>query len=370
MLRSIPISEPQVGRGEYRAVRRVLKSGLLAQGPEVEKFETEFAETAVNGVPSLAVSSGTMALHLGLLAAGIGPGDEVIVPSFTFAATGNVVAAVGAKPVFVDVDPSTFNLVPELLAGLVSNRTAAVIVVHLYGCPAPLDEIAQFCGARGLLLIEDAAQAHLAACKDLTVGTISDLAAFSFYPSKNMTTGEGGMITTSSPDLLSRAKTLRNQGQTGLYESELVGLNGRMTDIQAAIGRVQLSKLARRTEARILHANDYFNAFHALTTLATPRIPDGAKHVFNQYTLKVPAHLRDLLKGDLASQGIDSRVYYPVGLHQMKQFGSQERLPVTESLSREVLSIPVFPGLTRKQRMRVIDTILSFDEKYSVATIA
>ena len=225
---------------------RVLRSGRLVQGQEVAAFEEEFA-AIVGGRTCVAVNSGTSALHLGLLAAGIGPGDEVIVPSFTFAATANAVAMTGATPVFADIEPDTFCLDPDAVAAAVTSRTAAVIPVHLYGHPAPWDGLAGVAERHGLLLLEDAAQAHAASYDGIPVGALGDVAAFSFYATKNMTTGEGGMVVCQDEDVARRVRLLRNQGMEQRYRNEIAGLNNRMTDLAAAMGRVQL-QAARRLE--------------------------------------------------------------------------------------------------------------------------
>ena len=206
----IPLSRPMLGEDEERAVRRVLASGRLAQGPEVDAFEEEFS-SLVSGRHCVAVSSATSGLHVALLASGIGPGDEVIVPSFTFAATVNAVRLVGAEPVFVDIDAATFCVDPVAVEAAVSRRTAAVLPVHLYGHPAALHELRAIAARNGLLLIEDAAQAHMAGLDGRPVGTWGDLAVFSFYATKNMTTGEGGMVTTAEAGMARRLRQLRSQ---------------------------------------------------------------------------------------------------------------------------------------------------------------
>ena len=256
----IPPAKPIIGDEEREAVDRVLRSGMVAQGPEVAAFEREFSEHFVPGRPSVAVNSGTSGLHLGLLASGVGPGDEVIVPSFTFAATGNSVALTGATPVFVDIEPDTFTLDPEAVAAAITPKTKGIMPVHLYGHPARMRELEALAAARGLLLFEDAAQAHGAALDGRPVGSFGEFAMFSLYPTKNMTSGEGGMITAANDQVARRARLLRNQGMERQYENELIGFNARMTDIHAAIGRVQLTKVdawttTRRNNAAFLDTN-------------------------------------------------------------------------------------------------------------------
>jgi perosamine synthetase len=245
----IPAARPLIGDDERAAVDAVLQSGMIAQGPQVAAFEEEFAEV-VAGRECIAVNSGTSALHLALLAMGVGPGDEVIVPSFTFAATGNAVAITGATPVFVDIEPDYFTIDPSQIEQAITDRTRAIIPVHLYGHPAEMRQIMAIADAAGLQVLEDAAQAHLSALDGRPVGAWGNAAAFSFYPTKNMTAGEGGMIVTNDPELARTARLLRNQGMEKRYHNEIAGLNNRMTDIHAAIGRVQLGKLAGWTEQR------------------------------------------------------------------------------------------------------------------------
>ena len=243
MSRPIPAAHPLLGADERAAVDRVIASGMVAQGPEVAAFETEFA-AIVDGVHCAAVNSGTSALHLALIALGIGTGDEVLVPSFSFAASANVIRLVGAVPVFVDIDAGSFCMSPAAANAAVTPRTRAVMPVHLYGHPAAMVELLAVASRHDLLVLEDAAQAHAATLDGTPVGAFGHAAAFSFYPTKNMTSGEGGMVSTRSAEVDRTVRLLRNQGMERRYENEVVGFNMRMTDIHAAIGRVQLQKLA------------------------------------------------------------------------------------------------------------------------------
>ena len=247
----INVASPDIGRKERKAVDKVLKSGGLAQGPQVLAFENEFSAAVVSNFRSIAVNSGTSALHIMLLAYGIGKGDEVIVPSFSFAATANAVALTGAKPVFVDIDPKTFCIDPKAVDAAVTHKTRAVMAVHLYGMPANMNELISVVNKYDILLFEDAAQAHGASIDGNMVGTFGDAAAFSFYPTKNMTSGEGGMIVVYDETIDRRCRMLRNQGMEKRYQNELIGLNNRMTDIHAAIGRIQLKKLKKYNNYRI-----------------------------------------------------------------------------------------------------------------------
>lgn len=350
----IPAARPDLGPAEEDAVLRVIRSGMLAQGPEVKAFEAEFSQGAVSGLHCVAVNSGTSALHLILLSLGIGSGDEVVVPSFTFAATANAVAFTGASPVFADIEPDTYCLDPSSVEDLITERTRAVMPVHLYGHPAAMVQLSEMCKRRGLYLIEDAAQAHLSTLEDRLVGTWGDAAAFSFYPTKNMTAGEGGMIVSPRLDVLARARLLRNQGQERRYHNEVVGLNNRMTDIHAAIGRVQLSALKSRTVNR--QRNAEFLTKH-LSNVITPSVRTGATHVFHQYTIRVPDLNRDRFRDQLASAGVGSGVYYPEPVHTLPAFRRAQALPETESAAREVLSLPVYPSLTQEDLEVIVTSV-------------
>ena len=337
----IPAASPIFGDEERAAVDRVMQSGMLAQGPEVAAFEDEFSRI-VGGRRCVAVNSGTTALHLGMLAAGIGPGDEVIVPSFTFAATGNSVALTGATPVFVDIEPATFNMEPAAVESAITDRTAAIMPVHLCGHPAAMRELTAIAERHGLALFEDAAQAHAASLDATPVGAFGTVAAFSFYPTKNMSTGEGGMIVTHDPAIERMARLLRNQGMERRYENEVIGFNARMTDIGAAIGRVQLGKLAgwtaqRQANAAFLDAN--------LHGVVTPAVADGAVHVYHQYTVRSTE--RADLEQKLTAAGVGFGVYYPTPTHRLASFGLDLDLPETERAAAEVLSLPVHPSLSQ-----------------------
>lgn len=311
-MKLIPLAKPQITREERKAVVRVLKSLNLAQGPEVKSFESEFSKI-VGDRECVAVNSGTSALHLCLIALGVGPGDEVIVPSFTFAATANVVALVGAKPIFVDIDPKTYCLNPELVEAAVTPQTKAIIVVHLYGLPADMVSIRKIANRHSLLIIEDAAQAHLSSINDNPTGTFGDAAAFSFYPTKNMTSGEGGMAVLSDSNHARTCRLLRNQGMEKRYQNEVPGFNLRMTDIHAAIGRVQLRKLNAMTEKRIENAT-YLTS--NLDTEFVPFVPQGHKHVFHQFTVRIKKSRENFSK-KLNESGIGNDVYYPTQVHKL-----------------------------------------------------
>jgi perosamine synthetase len=340
----IPAARPLIGAEEREAVDRVLRSGMIAQGPEVQGFEAEFAEL-VDGRHCVAVNSGTSALHLGLLAAGIRAGDEVIVPSFSFAATANAVCLAGAEPVFVDIDPASFCIDPDAVAAAVTPRTTAVMPVHLYGHPADMRALQAIADRHGLALVEDAAQAHGARLDGRPVGSFGAVAAFSFYPTKNMTTGEGGMIVTGDERVARQARLLRNQGMEQRYRNEVIGFNTRMTDIAAAIGRVQLTKLAAWTERRRGVAAQLDAALGALEGLVVPPVDSDAFHVYHQYTIRVRSD-RDGFRQRLSDAGVGSGVYYPTPIHELPSFGLELELPETSRAAAEVVSLPVHPALS------------------------
>ena len=348
-MKKILMAKPQIGWQERRQVNRVLKSLKLAQGPEVKAFEDEFSKF-VDGRDCVAVNSGTSALHLALLSLGIKEGDEVIVPSFTFAATANVVILAGAKPVFVDIDIETYCIDPKAIKAAITPKTKAIIVVHLFGLPANMQEIKALSKQYSIYIVEDCAQSHLAKINEQFVGTFGDAAAFSFYPTKNMTSGEGGMIVLNNSQQTRTCRLLRNQGMETKYQNEIAGYNLRMTDIHAAIGRSQLRKLTRATEKRIRNAK-YLTERLEIDT--TPIIPQGFTHVFNQYTLRIKNN-RDNLSKHLSNDGIGNEVYYPKPVHKLPSFNSPSDLPNTERATKEVLSIPVHPSLSRIQLDRIV----------------
>lgn len=337
----IAAARPVIGDEERRAVDRVLRSGTIAQGPEVAAFEAEFS-AVVDHRSCVAVNSGTSALHLALLALGVQAGDEVVVPSFTFAATANAVRLVGAVPVFADIDPASFCLDPAAVEAAVTPRTRALLPVHLYGHPANMLGLRAVAARHDLLVLEDAAQAHAASIDGRPVGAFGDAGAFSFYPTKNMTSGEGGMVTTADGDVARMVRLLRNQGMERRYENEVVGFNTRMTDLHAAIGRVQLRRLEAWTDVRRRNAR---HLDQLLENVVVPPVADGVRHVYHQYTIRVPSD-RDGFAAALADRGVGSGVYYPTPVHRLPSFGVDADLPVTEVAAAEVLSLPVHPSLT------------------------
>lgn len=353
----IPAAKPIIGSEERAAVDAVLASGMLAQGAEVAAFEKEFAEELTPGAEVVAVNSGTSALHLGVLAAGIKPGDEVIVPSFTFAATGNSVALTGTTPVFVDIEPETFCMDPAAVRAAITEKTRGIMPVHLYGHPANMTELCAIAAEHDLMIFEDAAQAHGASLNGNKVGTFGTFGEFSLYPTKNMTAGEGGMVSTTDPEIAHRVRLLRNQGMEKQYENELVGFNNRMTNINAAIGRAQLRKVAGWTRQRQENAaflNDN------LEGVVTPPVAEGAVHVYHQYTIRVPEDRDGFATALREEYQVGCGVYYPIPNHRLPSlthFAPGLELPNTEAAAREVLSLPVHPSLTQEDLERIVTAV-------------
>ncbi|MFJ4107268.1 DegT/DnrJ/EryC1/StrS family aminotransferase [Oerskovia enterophila] len=350
----IPAAKPIIGDDERAAVDRVLRSGMIAQGPEVATFEKEFGDVLVGGRTCVAVNSGTSGLHLGLLAAGIGPGDEVIVPSFTFAATANSVALTGATPVFADIDPDYFCLSPDAVRAAVTERTKAIMPVHLYGHPADMVAIDAIAREHDLLVFEDAAQAHGASLGGVPVGRFGTFGMFSLYPTKNMTSGEGGMVACDSDEIARNVRLLRNQGMEKQYANEVVGFNARMTDVHAAIGRVQLTKVGAWTADRQRHAA--FLDAH-LEGVVVPAVAADAVHVYHQYTIRVEEGRDRIVTALREEHGIGSGVYYPIPNHRLdslKHFAPDLDLPETERAARQVISLPVHPSLTTDDLERIV----------------
>ena len=341
----IPAAKPIIGDDEREAVDRVLRSGMLAQGPEVAAFEEEFS-AHVGGRHCVAMNSGTSALHLGFIAAGIERGDEVIVPSFSFAATANSVVLAGGVPVFADIDPRTFNMDPDHVETLITKKTKAIMPVHLYGHIAAMDRYQEISSKFGVKIIEDAAQGHLASMNGRNAGEFGTVASFSFYPTKNMTAGEGGMVVTDDAEIARMLRLLRNQGQEIRYRNEVVGFNTRMTDIHAAIGRVQLRKLPGWTRQRQENAA-YLDA--NIKGVVVPFVQPGSTHSYHQYTVRVPgasSEKRDAFMKALSDRGVGSGVYYPTPIHRLKSFNLTLDLPQTELLAKECVSLPVHPSLS------------------------
>lgn len=345
----IPLAAPFIGEAEIEAAVAVLRSGRVVQGPEVASFEDEFTKVS-DTRHCVAVNSGTSALQLVLTALGIGPGDEVIVPSFSFAASANAVRLVGAEPVFADIEAASFCIDPDAVAALIGPRTAAIMPVHLYGHPADMRRLMPLAERSSLAVIEDACQAHGAELDGKKVGSFGAAGAFSFYPTKNMHALEGGMVTTDDAELARTVRLLRNQGMETRYANEIVGANMRMTDVAAAIGRAQLGRLHEWTERRRANAA---RLDATITAVRTPPLAPNARHVHHQYTVRVPAG-RDRAEAHLKAAGVGSAVYYPTPIHRLAPYrGSKTELPETDRAAAEVLSLPVHPALTPAELDRV-----------------
>ncbi len=352
----IPIAQPQIGREEQQLVSEVLQSGMIACGPRVAEFEAAFARF-IGAKHAIATTSGTTALHLKLLGVGVQPGDEVIVPSFSFIASANAVLMCDAHPVFCDVEPETFTMNPEHAKKLISERTKALMPVHLYGQPADMKPLLELGEAHNLAVVGDAAQAHGARLYGTYVGCFGDAECFSFYPTKNMTTGEGGMITTNDSELAEKVVSLRNHGRlktkTG-YEHGFLGFNYRMTDIAAAIGLAQLKKLPEFNKKRQRNAAFFDKQLAGIEGIQTPVVRAGAEHVYHQYT--ITCQHRSRIIEHLQKNKVGFGIYYPKALHQyphLKQYGHPE-LRISEQLCTQVLSLPVHPGVSESDLQTIV----------------
>lgn len=370
----IPVTRPAFGLSEEAAVVEVLRSGWVTQGPRVGEFEAKFAEY-VNAPHAIAVSSCTTALHLALVAAGIGAGDEVLCPSLSFIATANAIIHAGAVPVFVDIDPFTYNMDPDSIEGAVTSRTKAILVVHQIGLPAALDEIGAIARRRGLIVIEDAACAIGAEYKGRRIGQPhSIMACFSFHPRKILTTGDGGMITTADPDLAIRLRRLRqhamsvsdiarhSSARVTIESYDEVGYNYRMTDIQAAVGLSQLHRLDDMLARRRELAQRYTERLSSLGWLHTPIEPTLYKHNFQSYMLRLDAAApvsRDQLMQELLDRGISTRRGI-MAIHRERPYGDghwEARLPVTNRVTDTTLILPLFHDMIRDEQEYVINCI-------------
>ncbi|NOX71621.1 MAG: DegT/DnrJ/EryC1/StrS family aminotransferase [Candidatus Micrarchaeota archaeon] len=361
----IPISKPDIGEDEIRAVEDVLRSGFLVQHEKTKEFEDDFS-SYIGTRYGIATSSGTTALMIALEALGIGKGDEVITTAFTFQATTNAILYVGAKPVFADIDPKTFNMDPDSVEKKITENTKAIMPVHLYGQTCDMKRLQEICYDNGLLLVEDAAQAHGAEYDGKKAGSFGDASCFSFYATKNIVTAEGGMILTNSEDAVSNARKIRNHGQSEQYLQELLSYNFRMTDINAALGLVQLRKLDFLNAKRAENAKFFTKELSDIDWLETPFVPDNVIPSWHQYTLKILNGRRDEFLQYMNDNGIGCRVYYPMPVYMQpfyQSIGFKEGLcPIAERVSREVVSIPVGPHLTEDDREKIVETIKGFEK--------
>ncbi len=363
----ISIARPIIDREEINEVIKVLKSGELAQGRWVEEFENNFAKFC-NTNYAIAVSNGTTALQLALLALGIKQEDEVITTPFTFIASSNSILYTGAKPVFVDIDPKTFNIDPDRVEEKITSKTKVIMPVHLYGLPADMDKILKIASKYKLFVIEDAAQAHGARIGNKLVGSFGDLAAFSFYSTKNMTTGEGGMITTNNEVLAKKIRKLRNHGMERRYHHDILGFNFRMTNIAAAIGIHQLKKISDFNKKRIKNARFLTNGLSNINAIQTPFTPQNFTHVFHQYTILVKdgSGKRDKLAQYLNKNGVAAIVYYPIPVHKQKfmlAMYPKLYLKNAEEIAGQVLSLPIHPSVKKDELEKIAKLIVNFFTK-------
>ncbi len=361
-IRTIPFSPVSLKRREIDAVRRVLKSGKLSSGRITEDFEQGFAR-AVKARFAVAVSSGTAALYIAYRAL-LKPGDEVIVPDFTFVATASMVRAAGATPVLADVDPSTFTLDPSAVERRITPRTRALAPVHLFGHPADIARLTRLARRHNLRLIWDAAQAHGARFRRQDVGSFADVVCYSFYPSKNMTTGEGGMLTTSDPLLASEFRLLRSHGEEERYRHVRLGFNFRLTDVAAALGDAQLARLPAAVSQRRRNAAILSRELAGLPGVQTPSIAPWATHAFNLFTVRLDPQILDIsreeFQGELARRGVETAVHYPRPLHRQpifRGYGTDRDFPVSTRLAETVISLPVHPALSNQDLRLIVHAV-------------
>ncbi len=363
MQQPIPILDltPEVTArwSEFQAAfESVMKGTHFIMGPNVKAFEEEFA--AYVGVKhAIGCNSGTDAITIGLRAMGIGPGHEVICPSFTFFATAESVSSVGAKPVFVDIDPNTLNLDVNLVAAKITPKTKAVIPVHLFGNVASMGPLLALAKERGLKVLEDVAQATGAEYGGRRVGGLGDIGAFSFFPSKNLgACGDGGMITTNDDKFADECRMLRVHGSKKKYHNEVIGYNSRLDELQAAMLRIKLKYLESANEGRRQAARRYDEVLKGTANVALPTLGESAKHVYHQYTIRITNGRRDAVAKGMADLGVSTMIYYPVPLHQLPVYaGEKVSLPHTEKAASEVISLPIWPEITPEIQLRVLEAL-------------
>ena len=360
----IHIAAPDIGEEERNGVLSVMDSGMLADGEAVRRFESEFAGMCERR-HGIATTNGTTALHAALHALGIGYGDVVVTTPFSFIASANAIRLAGAIPVFADIDPETYTLDPASVEKVIRDRDGdvdAILAVHLYGLPADVSRLQAIAKRHDLLLVEDCAQAHGATYREKPVGSFGDAAAFSFYPTKNMTTGEGGMVVTDDDGVAERARRFIDHGRVDGYTHSEVGHNFRLTNVAAAIGQAQLRKLPLFNEARRRNAEWLTAGLIDVDGITTPVEPSGRRHVYHQYTIRVDD--RDTLQAALDEAGIDTGVYYPIPIHRQEAYdGYDAECPVADAAADEVLSLPVHPGVTRADVDRITATVREHQQR-------
>jgi dTDP-4-amino-4,6-dideoxygalactose transaminase len=355
----IPIAKPLIDQKDKQRILDILDSGLLAQGKMVEEFEEAFARF-IGVKHAIATNSGTSALHTALASAGIGPGDEIITTTFSFIASATCVLMQGATPVLCDIDPDTYNISLEALKQKITSKTKAIIPVHLYGHPCDMDPLLALAEDHDLLVIEDACQAHGALYKKKPVGSFGDMGTFSFYPTKNITTGEGGIITTNDDTFAEKARMFRNHGQSSRYKHEFLGYNYRLTNLAAALGLGKLEKIQEITTRRRQNASLYTKGFSEINGIHTPIEASYAHHVYHQYTIDIKNSFplsRDEVITMLQKKGIGYGVYYHTPLHiqpLLKEY-SQGKFPVADEKATIVLSLPVHPGVSSDDITFIVD---------------
>jgi dTDP-4-amino-4,6-dideoxygalactose transaminase len=352
----IPIAKPYIGEEEKRLVLEVLESGMLAQGPKVAALEEEFAKLC--GVKhAIATTSGTTALHTALLAHDIGEGDEVITTPFTFISSANSILFTGAKPVFVDIEEETFNINPDLIEAAITSKTKAILPVHLYGHMCDIEAIMDIADRHSLIVIEDACQAIGATYKGKPAGSFGT-GVFSLYATKNVMSGEGGMITTNSDEIAEKCRLIRNHGMRVRYYHDMLGYNYRMSDLHAAIGLAQIRRIdeflqKRRENAKFLTEN--------IESVITPKVKAGYEHVWHQYTIRVDGNRdRDAAVKKLNDAGIGTGIFYPVPAHQqgyMRDIVGDISLPVSEKMAKQVISLPVHPQVSKDDLKKIVSEV-------------